>query len=953
MADPGSQLIVVGIGASAGGLESLKEFFAAISADSGLAFVVIQHLAPVRESYMANILGRYTPMRVVEAADNMPVEANCVYSIPPNRFLRIEQGRLYLSDVEQNAGMRMPIDFFFRSLAEDQRERSVCVLLSGSGSDGTLGLREVRAAGGFTIVQKPETAQFDTMIRSAIATGMVDLVLPPREMAEVIRRYVPQIPSESASDDREKLEHLDAILDLITMRTGNDFTSYKKATLLRRSERRMLVNRLGTLLEYLRFLQSNPTEVDELANDMLIGVSSFFRDPEAFEELRRSVIAPLVRERADHRPIRVWIPGCSTGEEAYSIVILLLEELTAANKTAPLQIFASDIDSEALKHAREGIYPHSIAADVAEERLNRFFTKQDSHYQVSKRLRESIIFSMQNLLSDAPFSRLDLISCRNVLIYIEPVVQRRVISLFAFALSSASYLFLGKSDSIAAQSAYFTPISAKWRIYRRSSATAPGLPEYPYTRGGRTWRPDTGMKPEPRAYAKLSELSQEALLKHFRASVVLVDEHGAIIYFFGSTSKYLEHATGEANVNLFNMVDSRLAAKLRIGLRKAIEQNEPMEIERAEIVRGEFRLPAKITINPVRSKSERLCSVVFEDAPVEQAASVHERVGNSTGEDDTMIAQLEAELKSLKSEYQLTTNEYETSGEELKAANEEILSINEELQSTNEELETSKEEIQSVNEELNTVNSELNSKIEELSGVNNDLLNFVNSSEIATVFLDRALRIKRFTPAAAAILNVIAADIGRPLTHLTHSLGDQNLAGTATEVVKTLVPIEKEVRGMNDRCYLMTCLPYRTSDNKIEGVILTFIDITAVKQSEISMGERRNLLERIINNLDEALVVLDQQLRVVTANRGFYEMFGLTTAKTLNRSLPDIGNGEWKIPELLVALQKMAENPREIKDFQIEREFSGRPRHLMLDVKPLAAEENQPALILLTVKEMP
>jgi len=442
-----------------------------------------------------------------------------------------------------------------------------------------------------------------------------------------------------------------------------------------------------------------------------------------------------------------------------------------------------------------------------------------------------VIFSLQNLLSDAPFSRLDLISCRNVLIYIEPVVQRRLISLFAFSLSSGGYLFLGKSDAIASQSVYFTPISAKWRIYRRSAASPPAIPEFSYARGGRVWGLDASPKTDSGSYARLSELSQEVLLKHFDASVVLVDEHGTILYFFGRTSKYLEHPTGEANTNLLNMVDSRLAAKLRIGLRKAIEQNEPMEIDRVEIVRGELRLPAKITVSPVhvRSKGEHLCSVVFEDAPEEHDALVHRHAGSTTGEDETMIAQLEGELKSLKSEYQLTISEYETSGEELKAANEEILSINEELQSTNEELETSKEEIQSVNEELNTVNSELNSKIEELSGVNNDLLNFVNSSEVATVFLDSELRIKRFTPAAAAILNVIAADVGRPLAHLTHTLNDQDLVAQARQVIKTLVPIKKEVRGKNDRWYMMTCIPYRTAENKIDGVILTFIDVTAFK----------------------------------------------------------------------------------------------------------------------------
>ncbi|HEY1231792.1 MAG TPA: chemotaxis protein CheB [Candidatus Binatia bacterium] len=953
MANGESGLIVVGIGASAGGLESLKEFFGAIDSNSGLAFVVIQHLAPSRESWMADILAKYTEMMVREATNNMPVESNCVYTIPPNKFLRIEQGRLFLCESERSDGMRMPIDYFFRSLADDQRERAVCVLLSGSGSDGTLGLREVRAAGGLTIVQKPETAQFDMMLRNAIATGMVDFVLPLREIAEVIHRYVPQVRSETVSDDRQKLEHLDAILDLLTMRSGSDFTAYKKATLLRRTERRMGINRFGTLIEYLRFLQGNPVEIDELAKDMLIGVSSFFRDPEAFEELRRSAIIPLVGERADHRPIHVWIPACSTGEEAYSIAMLFLEELVAANKNSPLQIFASDVDSEALKFAREGIYPHSIAADLSEARLSRFFTKQDSHYQVSKRLRESVIFSLQNLLTDAPFSRLDLISCRNLLIYIEPVVQRRLISLFAFALTNGGYLFLGKSDGIASQSPYFAPVSAKWRVYRRSTASPPGIPEFSYARGGRIWGIDTLPKPNIGTYGRFSELSQETLLKHFNASVVLVDEHGTILYFFGATSKYLEHPTGEANTNLLNMVDTRLAAKLRMALRKVVEENQAVDLGRVEMLRGEIRLPAKITVTPVpvRAKAEHLCSIVFEEAPEEQN-SLPSRSVVHPGEDDSLVAQLESELKSLKAEFQSTINEYETSAEELKAANEEILSINEELQSTNEELETSKEEIQSVNEELNTVNGELNSKIEELSGVNNDLLNFVNSSEVATVFLDSELKIKRFTPAASAILNVIGSDVGRPIAHLTHEFNGHDLVIEAKRVLDTLIPLKQEIRASNGRWYSMTCLPYRTMDNKIDGVILTFIEVTPLKQSEISMREARNFSAGIIDTVNESLLVLDDELRVVSGNRAFYEGFGLKPTDVQSHSIFEIGNGQLDLPELRQALEKIVRNNDEIKDLEIERDLPRGRRRLLLNAKPIARELSQSHLILLAIADI-
>jgi two-component system, chemotaxis family, CheB/CheR fusion protein len=953
MANPEPGLIVVGIGASAGGLESLKEFFAAIPDDCGLAFVVIQHLAPSRASYMADILQKGTKMRVVEAKHNLPIEANSVYTIPSNRFLKLEKERLCLAEPEKTDGLRMPIDFFFRSLAETQHERAICLLLSGSGSDGTLGLREVRAAGGLTIVQKPETAQFDAMLRSAIATGMVDLVLPIREIAEVVQRYVPQIVRRpDMTTDREKLEQLDSILDLLTLRSGNDFSSYKKPTLLRRTERRMGINHQGTFGEYVQFLMSNPAEVDALAKDMLISVSSFFRDPEAFEELANTVVKPLVQKHPQHSPIRVWIPACSTGEEAYSVAMLFLEELAAANRNIPLQVFASDIDSEALNFAREGIYPHSIANDIPETRLSRFFSKHESHYQVVKSLRDSVIFSVHNLLSDAPFSRLDLISCRNFLIYVEPVAQRRLIALFAFALTRNSYLFLGKSDAIATQDSFFVPVSTKWRIYRRTAFTAPALPELAYGRGSRLWSSDPGDRRPGSGAGYLSELIQDVLLERFNTSVVLVDEHGSIRYFFGPTAKYLEHPTGEPNSNLLSMIGAASAAKIRIGLRRAIEEQKPIELQPVEITRGESRFPVQVTISPVpaRGDTEQLYAVMFQELPEARAERRAPVLADHV--DETLVAQLESELKTLRSEFQATINEYETSAEELKAANEEILSINEELQSTNEELETSKEEIQSVNEELNTVNNELNSKIEQLSVLNNDLVNFVNSSEVATIFLDRGLRIKRFTPATSKVFNIISSDLGRPLGHLTHHFSGLDLVRDAQQVLDTMIPIKKEVQASDQYWYAMTCLPYRTLDHKIDGVILTFNDVTALKVSEISMRESRNFAESIIDTVNETLLVLDENLRVIAANSAFYETVGLTAADVQNRLVFEIGNGICNHSEVREALKRTAENSQEISDLEIQCDLPRGRRRLLVTAKPVVRESSRTHLILLAIQDI-
>jgi chemotaxis methyl-accepting protein methylase/signal transduction histidine kinase len=947
-------LAVVGIGTSAGGLESLKEFFAAMPADSGMAFVVIQHLDPTHVSYMADLLAKYTEMKVLQAEDGTMIEADTVYTIPPNKFLMIRKGMLHLTEPVKNDGVRMPIDFLFRSLAEDQHEKAICMIFSGSGSDGTIGLREVRGAGGMTIVQEPETAQFDAMLRSAIATGMVDFVLPLREIPGTILRYARQsyMDARDGTDREQKLNDVDAILKLLSAQTRTDFAPYKKNTVLRRIERRMGLRHIPLISDYVRFLQENPEEVRQLSKDLLINVSSFFRDAEAFEELRHKAIAPLVREKENSSPLRVWVPGCATGEEAYSIAILLLEELSAAGKNCAIQLFASDVDGDCVKFAREGVYPQTIAADVSEERLKRFFTKQDSRYQVSKQVRELVIFSVQNLISEAPFSKLDLISCRNVLIYIEPNVQRRIISLLAFALSPGGYLFLGKSDGMAAQTGLFTTISQKRRLYRRDGAAQASPADSPFLFEARRAAPVV-QKWQTLGRTNLSELNQQVLLKYFDASVVLIDEKGNILNFYGPTRKYLEHPTGEPSLNLLNMVENRISAKFRLALRKAAEESEPVTMERVQFGEGDSGSSANVTVMPILShtRGDRLLAVIFEEASG-VPDSPNRVPGKKIGEDESLVAQLESELKVLKAEFQATIDEYESSAEELKAANEEILSINEELQSTNEELETSKEEIQAINEELNTVNSELNSKVDELTEVNNDLVNFLNSSEIGTIFLDNQFRIKRFTPSAGRLMNLISSDLGRPVSHMAHKFVGLDLVADAERVLASLSTIEKEIQSSDGQWYAMHCLPYRTLDNRIDGVIFTFADVTRLKRSEESMQEARNYAQDIVETVSMPLVVLDGGLRVVSANRTFYQTFRVEPQDTKNRSIYELGSQQWDIAPLRQLLEDIVLKETPFNDFEVDLDFPGIGRRTMLlNARRISRGSDRTQLILLAIED--
>ena len=953
---PVSSFPIVGIGTSAGGLEVLKELFTAMPADSGMAFVVIQHLDPSHVSHMSELLAKFTDMRVVQAEDQMALDTNSVYTIPPNKFLRLAEGTLRLTEPVKRDGVRMPIDFFFRSLAEDQREKAICVLLSGSGSDGTLGIREIRGAGGMIMAQDPETAQFDSMSRSAIATGLVDYVLPVAEIPGALIKYVQQsyVRAGNKTETEERTNGFNAIITLLAEKAQSDFGPYKKATLLRRIERRMGLNHMDDVSDYLAFLRQDPDEGARLAKDMLIHVSSFFRDAEAFVELREKVLAPLIAEKNNNNPLRVWVPGCATGEEAYSITMLLLEELGAARKNCAIQLFASDMDPEAVRFAREGLYPESIATDVSQERLKRFFTKTDKSYQVTKQLRESVIFSVQNLITEPPFSRLDLVSCRNVLIYIEPDIQRRIITLFSFALRPGGYLFLGKSDGVVGQNELFATLSPTWRIY---GSQGPQRAVENFLLWPEKKAPGGGLIEKSHPPLNLTDLNLQVLAKHFDAAIVLTDERGNILYFCGPTRKYLDHPTGQASVNLLSMIETEFSARLRLMLRSVAQKNEPATLERVPF-RGEDRVSlAKVTIMPApaRKSSERLFAVIFEEVRGSQGTLASPVSADAGPKDDSMIAQLEGELKALKDEFRSSIDEYESSAEELKASNEEVMSINEELQSTNEELETSKEEIQAVNEELNTVNNELNLRMAELKETNDDLANLLNASDIAMIFLNSAFCIKRFTPSAQELLNLIPADLGRPISHLSHRFISLDLVADAEKVVQNLSVIEKEVQTAAGQWYEMQCLPYRTLENKIDGVVFTFADVTRLKHSEQAMMEARDYAENIINTTRESLLVLDPQLKVVSANRAFHETFQVSPEETENRLIYELKNRQWDIPRLRELLEKILRHDTDFENFEVEHEFPAVGLKVMsLNVRRIYDRERTSLrLILLAIRDLP
>jgi two-component system CheB/CheR fusion protein len=860
---------IVGIGASAGGLSAFEAFFSGMppDVDPGMAFVLVQHLAPDHKSILTELIQRYTRMQVFEVEDGMAVRPNCAYIIPPNRDMAFLNGTLHLIEPAAPRGQRLPIDFFFRSLAQDQRERAICIVLSGTGSDGTLGVRAIKGEGGIAMAQNPASTEYDGMPRSAISTGLVDYELPPAEMPAQLIAYVSHAfgnPPRHAAIPAPKEENaLKKIFILLRAQTGHDFSQYKPSTIGRRIDRRMAVQQIKTIDAYVKCLQVTPGEVEALFRDLLIGVTNFFRDPIAFKALEDQVIPKLFSGKPDDDAIRVWSPGCSTGEEAYSIAILLQERMDALKQSRKVQVFATDIDGQAITVARAGLYPASITADISPERLARFFAAEpgDSAYRVNKGIRDMLIFSEQDVIKDPPFSKLDLISCRNLLIYMGGDLQKMLLPRFHYALDPGGMLFLGTSETVGEFGDLFSTLDRKLRLYQRNE----DFHAAPRPARGRWLSPINAGPDEagPRAVAKtafpvkmpLRDLTEQALLRQVAPAGALVNARGDVLYLHGRTGSYLEPPPGETGTsNILKMAREGLRHELTTALHKAVGTNETVRSFNLRVkTNGDYAL-VNLTIGPVAPRpagttESPLFLVILEEAPalsgVEAPAPSLSNIvspdpksgGPATNADgvaaSARIAALKQELRA-KEEYLQTTNEeLETSNEELKSSNEEMQSVNEELQSTNEELETSKEELQSVNEELATVNAELHTKVDDLSRANNDMNNLLSGTGIGTVFVDLQLRILRFTPAATRIINLILSDVGRPIGHVVSNLvGYDHLVADAQAVLDTLAPKEADVQTTAGKWYSMRMLPYRTLDNVIEGVVITFVDISEAKKMQ-------------------------------------------------------------------------------------------------------------------------
>ncbi|KAF3997761.1 SAM-dependent methyltransferase [Glaciimonas immobilis] len=947
---------IVGIGASAGGLEAFELFFRPVPANCGMAFILISHLDPDHASLLTEILQRTTEMVVSEAHDLEVVEPNRVYVIPPNRDMTIKAGTLHLSVPKVPRGQRMAIDVFLSSLAKDQGPKAIGIILSGTGTDGTIGLTAILGAGGTSLAQEPSTAKYDGMPRSAINAGCARYTFPAEKMVAYLLGNSVEMPISPAQvqPPKSSADSVSKILQLLKSGAGHDFSLYKSNTICRRIERRMATHNIPDMEIYTRYLGENPKEVQILFKELLINVTRFFRDPETFIILKRDILSALVNDKAAEMTVlRVWVAGCATGEEAYSIAIILRELMEESGRECRVQIYSTDLDDEAIAVARVGFYVAGISEDISPKRLQRFFISDGTGYRIKKEIREMVVFAVHNILKDPPFTKLDLLSCRNVMIYLEPELQNRLIPSFHYALRPGGTLLLSPSEGIGLHTELFVPINRKWKLYKSVPSTSPArlVParDLSWTAEIRKKIPEEIIKKT--SENNFAELTKRALLQAYAPASVVTDLKGDILYVHGDTGKYLRPAPGQATLNVIDMARDGLQSELRVAVYAGANLGTSTLLKEIRLQTVDGTQLMSVSVRPLSEPDSKqgLLLVSFKDiaqSPVDIAnADAHP----ASSEELRKIDELERELTYVKESLHSTIEEQQNFNEELKCVNEEMQSTNEELQSTNEELETSKEELQSVNEELVTVNAELEAKIEQLADMQNDMKNLLENIHVGTIFLDQKMHVRRFTRDAVRIYRLVQSDMGRSLGDIKSDLIGEDLLREAQTVLDTLIPFEREVSTSNGEWYLARVQPYRTLDNVIDGVVLTFTDITEHIKA-IEAREAQHLAEGIINTVREPLVVLDGAFRVISASQSFYREFRVQPQDTVGNLIYDLGSRQWDIPALRQLLESVRQHNQTFEDYPVEQDFPtiGR-RKMLLNARRIVSKTGESNLILLAV----
>jgi two-component system CheB/CheR fusion protein len=964
----GNRLVaVVGVGASAGGLEAFKQLLARLPVDTGMAFVLVTHLDPKHESILPELLAKATSLPVSEVEDGTPVAPNHIYVMPRNVSLLIESGALRLRPRDDGRGQHRPIDTFLQTLAEDQGTRAVGVILSGTATDGTLGLEAIKAEGGITFAQEPKSARYDSMPRSAVAAGCVDFTLTPEGIAEELARisrhpYVApfEVASSVVGEATQPADRngFNKILALLRRATGVDFSLYKTNTLRRRVRRRMILNKLDGLEEYAQYLRDNAAEVENLYQDILINVTCFFRDPEAFEVLKKKIFPKIVERRAPDDPVRIWVVGCSTGEEAYSVAMSFTEFAGEGADHIPVQIFATDLNQKAIERARAGLYSKNITEDVSPERLRRFFTEAEGGYRVGKPLRDMCVFARQNIITDPPFSRMDLISCRNLLIYLDPALQKRVLPLLHYALRPAGVLWLGSSETTGAASDLFEPEDKKHRFYARKLTTE--RPRLSYPTGDQTWeKSDDRRRPAERAAtsggAEAQREADRIIAARYAPASALINEEMNVLQLRGDVAPYLDQSPGKATRNLLKMAREGLLIALREAVDKVREDESPVRKENLCVKYDGATGDVNFEVIPLKHSlsQERYFLILFETAETADHGDDRKAGDLKRRSEERQIKQLHQELAAARDHLQSVIEEYEATNEELQSASEEAQSSNEELQSINEELETSKEELESSNEELNTLNEELNSRNEELGRLNSDLVNLLGSVQMPILMLDSRLRIRRFTPAAEKLLNLIPTDVGRPIGDLKLNLDCPDLERLITEVIDTVGVKEVEMRDGEGRWRSLRVRPYKTLENKIDGAVVTLVDIDEIKKTEREIKAARDYAEAVLRTTRDPLLVLHGNLTVDSANEAFYKTFKLKPGETEGRSIYDLSGRQWDGPQLRRLLEEIIPRNSHFDDFEIRHEISGLgERSLLLNARRLDSREGGLERILLGIEDV-